>query len=112
MKLRINELSDNEMQRAKLLLEFLEITKVGMTKPYDPTQILGKIQQFEDDYNKDHELMEKLDLSHLKDCCMKTAVIQDAKDFKPFIMAAVEQFADLLSLEVKYNNRRNYGDRH
>lgn len=105
MKLRINDLSDNEMQRIKLLLEFLEITKVGITKPYDPTQILAKIQQFEDDYNKQGD--NQLNLDVLKTCCMESPVIQDAKDFKPYIMAALEQLSAILDLDVKYGNNRS-----
>lgn len=106
MKLRISELSDNEMQRVKLLLEFLEITKVGMTKPYDPTQVLAKIQQFEDDQNKSGN--RQLNLDELKECCISVPVIQDAKDFKPYIMAAVEQLSEILELDVKYGNRSRY----
>ncbi len=78
-----------------------------MTKPYDPTPILSKIQQYEDDYNQNNPHGNVLDLQGLKICCPEVAIITDAKDFKPYIMAALDQFADVMGLEVTRQNRRN-----
>lgn len=93
-------LSDSDLQRLTLLLEFIRITKDGMTKPYDPTPILSKIDQHERSINRNLNQSKQIDLSDLKNCCPDTAVIQDAKDFKPYIMAAVEQFSEIMNLNV------------
>ena len=96
------ELTELEMQKISLLLQFLKIAKGGMTKPYDPTPILGKIESFEQSY--------KVDLSELKKCCPEVAIIRDAKDFKPFIMAALDEFAKIMGLEIyDYKTNRRHG---
>jgi hypothetical protein len=80
-----------------------------MTKPYDPTPILNKIQQYEDDYNERGGLGGNLDLNILKNCCSEVAIIKDAKDFKPFIMASLDQFAEIMELDAnRYKQRRRY----
>lgn len=85
-------LTESQMQRAQLLLDFLKITKGGLTKPYDPIPIINKIEKYE--HNN------QVDLTELKKCCPQSATIEDAKDFKPFIMAALDQFAEVMGLKL------------
>lgn len=61
-------------------------------KPYDPAPVLRKLKQLEDDGH---------DVTALRQCCPNTAEIHDALDFKKYIMAAVEQFSEVMQLEVK-----------
>jgi hypothetical protein len=61
-------------------------------KPYDPSPVLRKLDQLEKDGH---------DVSGLRQCCPSVAEIHDALDFKKYIMAAVEQFSEVMQLEVK-----------
>lgn len=67
-----------------------------MTKPYDPTPFLRKLQALKD---------EKIDISGLELCCPTTAEVRDAKDFKPYIEASLKEYARIMGLEVKENKR-------
>lgn len=70
-----------------------------MTKPYDPVPILSKIEQYERN--------NRVDLTELKNCCPLPAVINDAKDFKPYIMEALKQFAEIMDIKPagRYDSR-------
>lgn len=93
-------LTDQEMQKVQILLEFLEITKVGMVKPFDPTPFIKKIDALE---------KEGINTGNLKNCCPTSAEISDAKDFKPYIMAALEDFSEIMGLNVqKYKSHGKY----
>ena len=91
-----------EKEKAEILLRFIDIARQGMVKPFDPTPILSKIESFEKKVNRDFDgdSSGRLNLSQLKNCCSDTAVITDAKEFKPYIYAALEEFSRLMNLKV------------
>ena len=62
-------------------------------KPFDPTTLIQKTVKLERELN--------VDLSSLRNCCPPAATVYDAKDLKPYIMAAVNQFSDLMNLDVR-----------
>lgn len=90
------EFTEEQALKARVLIEFIEVTKNGMTKPYDPTPFLRKLKSLEDD---------GIDISGLEVCCPTSAEINDAKDFKPYIEAALEEFASIMNIKV---NKRKY----
>lgn len=93
-------LNDQEMQKVSLILQFLEVTKVGLVKPFDPTHFLKKLDSLE---------KEGVNVGNLRDCCPTGGEISDAKDFKPYIMAALEEFGELMGLNVqKYKTYGKY----
>lgn len=67
-----------------------------MVKPYDPSPVYDKIGKLQ---------REGHDVSDLKKCCPNTPHIYDAKDFKPYITAALKQFSDIMGLDVKLDSR-------
>ena len=87
----IRELTPERTSRAQLLIQFLSVAKDGLVRPYDQGPVLKKLEQFE---------KEGFDVSDLRKCCPPAGVVQDAKDFKPYILAALDQFAELLDLDV------------
>lgn len=84
-------MTKSELEKANLLVSFLAVTKDGLVKPYDPTPVIRKLDSLQKN---------GVDIGQTKDCCYPAAEIRDAKDFKPFIMAAVKEFARLTELEV------------
>src|SRR5688500_15128543 len=90
------ELSNQETMRARLLLEFLQVTKDGLVKPFDPTPVIRKL--------RDLERQQGVNIKPLMDCCPPVAEIHDVKDFKPYIMGAVRQFAQIMDIEPVDNS--------
>lgn len=70
-----------------------------MVRPYDPTQVLRKIHSLK------HE---GVDTSKSVECCPTSSEVRDAKDFKPYLMAALDEFSDIMGMNV--NKRRRYND--
>lgn len=93
------ELKPNEFKKVELLIEFIRITKDGMTKPFDPSPFLNKLDKLK---------KEGINTAGLEACCPTTAEVKDAKDFKPYINAALEEFAELMGLRVEYGNNNRY----
>lgn len=86
-------LSSGEFQKVELLIEFVKVMANGLPKPYDPTPMIKKVKRLEKDLH--------MDLSAVMNCCPASGDIRDAKDFKPYIMAATDEIAKILQLEVK-----------
>lgn len=94
------ELTPNEFKKAELIIKFIEVTKDGMTKPYDPSAVLSKLHSLQKDTG--------MDIKEAVGCCPTSAEVKDAKDFKPYIAAALEEFAELMGLNVNYGHRNRY----
>jgi len=100
-----NELSESDIAKLDIIIRFLQVTKDGLTKPYDPTPFLRKL----DTLSKDG-----VDISGMAQCCPTSAEVKDAKDFKPYITASLEEYARIMGIEVtKIRNQgsRKYGER-
>jgi len=52
------------------------------------------------------------ELEALTACCPQFAEVRDAKDFKPYIMAALQEIAGILGLKVENKNRYDSTDRY
>jgi hypothetical protein len=92
----MKELNDKEMQKASLLLEFLRIAQKGITKPYDPAQVLSKLTS--------HNRLGNSSLGDLDKYCSRDSVVRDAKDLKPYILAALDEFSAIMGLTIRHNN--------
>src|SRR5687767_1466697 len=97
MARKLSDLSPEEVTRASLLIQFLQVTKDGLVKPFDPTPVIKKLDALQRD-----SILSLEDATALKKCCPPVAQIQDAKDFKPYINAVLEQFADVMDLDVRH----------
>lgn len=86
----IKLLSEQEMQKASLILQFLNIAKEGLVKPYDPLPVVNKLVS-----------SRKEGLDDLMNCCPPSAVVRDAKDLKPYIMAALDDLSDLMGFKLR-----------
>lgn len=94
------KLTDYDMQRVTLLIDFLKIAKEGIAKPHDPTAVLSKID------NRAKQL--DTDLEDLKNCCSNETTVRDAKDFKPYIYAALDDLAIIMGWDMyKYKQWTN-----
>ena len=102
IRVDFRELSDRDMEKAKVLLEFLTIARQGMVKPFDPSQVLRKLTALQRDT--------KVDIGDLMNCCPQSAQVFDAIDFKPYMLAACEEFSRIMGLTPK--RRNEYGDRY
>lgn len=69
-----------------------------MVKPYDPSPILRKLKSMNED---------GFSTEQLEKCCPTSSEVRDAKDFKPYIQAALEQLQDILDLDVKMGYGRD-----
>lgn len=69
-----------------------------MVKPYDPSPILRKLKSMNED---------GFSTVQLEKCCPTSSEVRDAKDFKPYIQAALEQLQDILDLDVKMGYGRD-----
>lgn len=86
-------LADHEMQKASLILEFLKLAKDGIAKPHDPAAVISKLEMHEKRSNKD--------LTALKNCCSENPTVRDSKDFKPYIVSALEDLAEIMGWKVE-----------
>jgi hypothetical protein len=93
-------ISELGFKKLDILMKFLDLAKDGMAKPYDPIPIMTKIEKYEKDTG--------IDMSDVRACCPQVPVINDAKDFKPYIMASLKLYAELMGLEIQQGRRRTY----
>lgn len=94
VKWRENDhVNSKEMVEARLLIDFINATKTGMTKPYDPIPVIQKIENYERDRG--------VKLTQIRDCCPQLSTVNDAKDFRPYILAALDRFMQLMNIQVE-----------
>lgn len=77
-------------EETRFLIDFIGVMKDGLPKPYDPAPFVNKVKR----------LARGGELDALLTCCPPTGHIRDAKDLKPFIIAAARKVALNLKLEV------------
>ena len=82
-------LTDKDLQVADLLIKFIDVASKGLTKPYDHTSFIDK--------------MNRAGASKMiiDSCCPPSADVHDSKDFKPYIMSAVDELFLILDLKKK-----------
>lgn len=86
---RYNHLTDRDIEVSKILVEFIDVASKGLTKPYDHTSFIDK--------------MNRAGASKMiiDSCCPPSADVHDSKDFKPYIMSAVDELFLILDLKKK-----------
>ena len=70
-----------------------------MVRPYDPSPILKKLATMN---------QEGFDTTDIQKCCPTSSEVRDAKDFKPYIQASLNQIKDIMDLEVKQEYGSTY----
>lgn len=91
----------DEREQIDIILEFLKIAREGIKKPHDPSQVIAKIQRFEDNYNRGRDEDESINLDHIKNCCTDIGTVCDANDFRPYILASLRRYSEILELEIR-----------
>ena len=93
-------LTEHDQQKVQLLLQFLDIARKGTVKPFDAAQYLSKLDNLEKE--------DKIDVGRLRDCCPPEAEVADCKDFRPYILASLEEYASLMGIDAdKYKKKRD-----
>lgn len=86
---KYNKVTDKDLEVAALLIQFIDVASKGLTKPYDHTSFIDK--------------MNRAGASKMiiDSCCPPSADVHDSKDLKPYIMSAVEELFIILELKKK-----------
>lgn len=84
-----------DKEKIELLLKLVELCGNGAVRPYDHSHFIYQIRKSEtkSEFNVS-------DLDDLLKCCPPSAEVRDAKDFKPYMIAALNELARLLDLNV------------
>ena len=87
-----------DLEVCKVLTEFIRVASAGITKPYSHEHYLNFIRDF--------AKKENIELSDAIKCCLPSSEVREAKELKPYIIAAADKITDILKLEVSYDYRR------
>lgn len=85
-------LTPDIIAEARLYVDLIGVLKDGVPIPFDPTRIIAKIEKLESESGKDYK--------ELKECCYNIGEIREAKEFKPYIRAALKKIDKLTHLGV------------
>lgn len=85
-----------EIERAQLLINFIEVAARGLVKPYDLTAVFKKLNDI--DVN-----------SSIYNCCPQQTEVRDTNNVRPYIMGACDELTKILKFEKQ--NFEGYGRR-
>lgn len=87
-----SSLGQNDLIVANLLIEFIDVCSKGLTKPYDHTSFVDK--------------MDRAGASKMliDSCCPPSADVHDSKDLKPYAMSAADELFRILGIKKKERN--------
>lgn len=73
-------------------------------KPYDPTQIVRKLEAFASDDRISKNVLTEVVANYVP----PVSVVHDSIEFRPYILAALADFGEIMGLDTRKHSR--YGE--